>query len=156
MPRPRPIRRRVVAGLSGLALVLSVGTASAYWTGGGIGAGASTTGTLAPVTLMGLVAETPSSTLVPGGPAGDVVAKIDNQNAFNVTLVSIAASGPVTASNGCTPTGVSLTTPTNLPLTITPGTNVYHLAGAATMGPTSASACQGATFSIPITITVHK
>ena len=94
--------------------------------------------------------------MVPGGPASDLVIKIDNQNLFDVTLAGVALAGAITAGNGCSPTGVTLSTPTNLPLTLPPGINVVHLAGAATMDETSASACQGSSFSFPLTLTVLR
>jgi hypothetical protein len=151
--RPRFLALTVMAAL---ILLSCAGAAVAYWAGAGAGTGAAGVGTLRPVILVGLAGESPSSTLVPGGPAADVVVKIDNQNAFDVTLVAVTSNGPVTAGNGCAPTGVTLATPTNLPLTLPPGISVTHLAGAAAMGPTSASACQGATFAIPVTLAVRR
>jgi len=146
----------VLAGLVSISLAAGSGTAVAYWRTTGTGDVAATAGQLQPVTVVALAGETPNTRLVPGGAARDVVVKISNQNAFDVTLVAVALNGSITAGNGCTPTGVHLVTPTNLPLTLPPGTSVNHLAGAATMDDTSAAACQGASFTIPVTVTVHR
>ena len=84
---------------------------------------------------------------------------MNNPNAFAVSLVSVSYGTP-TAVGGigmCTTTGVTTNTPTNLPFTINAsGTTSVDLLGAATMGVSSQTGCQGATFSIPVTITVQK
>ena len=152
----RSPRLLVLIGLVALMLFSAAGAVLAYWTAVGTGTVTASAGTLQPVTVVPLVGGSPESTLVPGGPAADVVVKIDNQNPFDVILVAVGPHGTITASNGCGPTGVSLAAPTNLPMTVPPGISVSHLAGAATMDRTSASACQGASFSIPVTITVHR
>ena len=159
--RPPQKRRRsprllVLTGLVTVMLSCGAAAALAYWAAAGTGTGTASAGTLRPVTVVPLVGGSPGSALVPGGPAADVAVEIDNQNPFAVTLVAVGLNGTITAGNGCGPTGVSLAAPTNLPMTVPPGVSVSHLAGAATMDQTSASACQGTTFSIPVTITVHR
>ena len=75
------------------------------------------------------------------------------------TLVGIApkAGGTVTPSlPGCTTSGVSLATIGSLAITLTPGSNTVHISNGATMSTASVSGCQGATFAIDVTITVHQ
>jgi D-arabinose 1-dehydrogenase-like Zn-dependent alcohol dehydrogenase len=58
---------------------------------------------------------------------------------------------------GCTTTGVTFTNQTGFSSTIgASGTTLVHLPNAASMDATSSSGCQGATFSIPVSITAHK
>jgi hypothetical protein len=155
--------KRVVAAVVGaILLVLGIGSgvAYAYWSASGQGSGATSAGTLQPVTVTALVGgDTPSSSLLPGTSA-DVVLRIDNPNAFTVTLVSVAPNGAVTADGshpGCTTTGVTFTNQTGLASTIAAsGTTLVHLSNAASMSSSSSSGCQGATFSVPVAITVHK
>lgn len=139
---------------------LSGGAAYAYFTAVGTGSGAASATTLQTVTVAALVGgDAPTSSLVPGGPAADVVLRVQNPNAFSVTAVAVAATGAITADGahpGCTTTGVSFTPPGSLAVTIPAGTSLLHVVGAATMSTASVSACQGATFSIPVSLTVHR
>jgi hypothetical protein len=154
-----------VAGVSGVSF--------AYWHSTGQGSGAASIGSMQTVTIEALVtADSPTERLYPGGPARDVTIKVKNPNAFTVDVFSIATNGgTVTADSGhssCSNTGVSFSF-TNMSL-ITQGTNptpnktlsgnstvtLLHLPGAATLSMTSDSGCQGATFSIPVTLTVHR
>ena len=96
--------------------------------------------------------------LQPGGSA-DVILRITNPNDFAVTLSSVTANGTITASGGlgaCTTTGVSFGGVSGLSTPIAEdATTLVHLQGAATMSSASSSGCQGATFSIPVSIAVH-
>jgi hypothetical protein len=144
--------------LAGIAAVLSLtaGAAFAYFTSSGTGSAAASTGTMLTVTVAA-TAGTPATPLHPGG-TGDVSLRVANPNAFAVTLVSVAGTGgTITAGNGCSPTGVTFTDQTGLSVPIAAsGTTQVNLPGAAAMNVTSAALCQGATFSIPVTITVRK
>jgi Flp pilus assembly secretin CpaC len=99
---------------------------------------------------------TVSQTLLPGRSA-DAVVKIVNPNGFAVTLSSVTAAGAAVASNGCTPTGVSLVNATEVGAVIEAGsTRVVDLPGAVRMSSESASACQGATFTVPVLVAVRQ
>jgi hypothetical protein len=149
------IYRKTLLAAAAILLSLGSGTAFAYFTSAGTGTASASTGTLT-VTLAA-TAGPPSTPLYPGG-TGDVALKVNNPNSFAVTLVSVVATGgTITASNGCSPTGVSFTNQTGLSIPIAASATVQvHLSGAASMSSSSANACQGATFSIPVTITVQK
>ena len=148
-----------VAVMCAIAMAVLSGGAQAYFRSSGSGTGTTTTGTLQPVVLVALVtSDTPASTLVPGGSA-DLLLKVNNPNSSNVTLVGVApkAGGSVTPSlPGCTTSGVSLATVGTLAITLTPGSNTVHIGNGATMSTASVTGCQGATFAIEVTITVHK
>jgi len=154
-------RRRLVALVAVPALVAGAVTARASWTTHGSGTGAATAAGMQTVTLVAFVGgDAPSSTLVPGGTA-DVILRVSNPNPFSVQVYSISSAGAITpdASHpGCTTTGVSFTPPASPSITIPagPSSTLVHLAGAAAMSASSSSGCQGATFSIPITLVVHR
>lgn len=143
------------------ALGLGAGSAYALWTTSGSGSGSGTTGSLAAVTVAATVGgDAPGSDLLPGGPAADVILRVSNPNAYAVSLVSVSGNGTISADGahpGCTVTGVTFADQPGLSVTIgASGTTLVHLAGAAGMSAASSNGCQGATFSIPVSITVHR
>jgi len=141
-----------------LVIGLGAGAAFAYFSSSGTGAGSASTGTLQAVTVAAATA-TPTTPLRPGG-AGDVTLKVTNPNSYDVTLVSVTGAGSITADGGhpgCTTTGVTFIDQTGLSTTIPAGsTTAVDVPGAAAMSTASSAGCQGATFSIPVTIAVHK
>jgi hypothetical protein len=162
-------RRRLMAALAGtlVAVVATAGGAYAYWTAKGTGSGSVTVGTMQTVTVAAYANEAITNKLYPGGPAGDVLLKVSNPNQFTVTVVAIGSAGSVTADpghSGCTTTGVTFTppaSPTNFGVGAatgpsTPFVQSITVSGAVSMDATSLSACQGATFHVPVTITVHR
>jgi hypothetical protein len=148
-----------------LAVGLGAGAAYGYFTGSGHGSGVATTGTLQTVTIA--TAGTPSSPLLPGGPSGDLVFSVTNPNNSTLSLVSVALSGGAISfdgsHSGCTTTDsnpvVTLNLPSNLPISIphNSGNPVQvDLQNAVSMDVAATSNCQGATISVPITITMHE
>jgi len=155
--------RRIVLIPALAAALIAGGTATyAYFRAAGSGTGHGSTGSLLAVTVAAFTGgDAPNTTLLPGSVSADVILRVDNPNAFAVRLVAIGGDGPITGTDGagtCTTTGVTFTPPGSPNFTINagPGTTFVDLAGAATMGTTSDAGCQGATFSIPVSITVHK
>lgn len=159
----RNIQSAKAAALAGLLIAAGAGTAHAYWTAAGAGDGSAAAGTMQAVTVDALVAgDNPREALIPGGSA-DVVLRLTNPNPYPVQVYSVTANGPATADAahpGCTTTGVSFTG-TAAPLE--PATYVaadttilLTLPGTAVMDTSSLAACQGATFSLPVTAEVRK
>ncbi|HXX91745.1 MAG TPA: TasA family protein [Acidimicrobiales bacterium] len=150
----------VLAGVSALGAGVVPGGAYAYFTSQGSGSGAATVGAVSAVSVVDGAAATTVERLAPGGTA-DVALQIQNTNPFPLTLVSVEpAAGSVTpdsAHDGCTTTGVSFEGASSVQATLAPdATTAVSLPGAASMDDTSSDACQGATFAIPVTITVEK
>src|SRR4051794_1270268 len=147
-----PVTVVVIAAVTG-------GAAYGIVTGGGSGTGSASAGTLQTVTASAFVGgDTPNSNLYPGGPGADVMLRVNNPNSYSVQLFSVSGNGSITADAshpGCTTTGVSFTPPSSPNVTIPTGSSLVHLSGAASMSTASVNACQGATFSIPVTVTVH-
>ena len=140
------------------ALVLGLGAGSAfgYFTSSGAGHGSASTATILPALAAQGV---PSTRLLPGGTA-EVAVEVTNPNLFAVTVVSATAGGVVTVDPGhptCTPASVSFTSPGSLSVLIPAGaTQSLSFPGAASMSIAAPNACQGASFSIPLTLTVRS
>jgi hypothetical protein len=152
------LRRRFFTIVMPAAAVVAVtsGVAHALWLDGGSGSGSADAGNMLTVTVAAFIGgDSPSSTLYPGGTA-DVVLRVNNPNAFAVSVVSVTGSGTIAPdaghAAGCTTTGVTFANQTGVAIAVAPGSSLVHLAGAATMSSSSSSGCQGATFSIPVTI----
>lgn len=151
------------AAAAALCLLAGAGTAYAYWATTGSGSGVAAAATMQPVTVDALVAgESNRTGLAPGGTA-DVVLRTSNPNAYAVRLYSVAGNGVVTADPdhpGCTTTGVSFTAPAAplAPAVTIPAKSslLVTLPGAASMSTQSQSACQGATFFVPVTVEARR
>jgi len=159
--RARGVRVAVLTGV--LSLAIGAGTAYAFWASDGAGSGSAGAGDMQTVTVDALVSgDAPASTLVPGGTA-DVVLRVTNPNPYSVQVYSVTSNGSATADGAhpsCTTTGVTFT---GAPGPLSPAVSIaansstlVSLPGAATMDATSQSACQGATFHLPVTLAVRK
>jgi hypothetical protein len=149
------IWKLIVALIAFVVVAGAAGAAYAFWSTGGTGSGVATTGDLESVTILSATAgEVVGSKLYPGGTA-NVVLKVSNPNAYAVQVVSIEQvdDSDITGSGSCDTTGVTFTAPVSVP-DIDPGTNTIVLTNAASMDTSSDDDCQGATFDIPVTLTV--
>lgn len=154
---------RTAAPTAALCLLAGAGTAYAYWGTVGSGTNSATNAGMQTVSVTALIAgDGPQTTLIPGGTA-DVVLRVTNANPYAVQIRSITANGAVTTDTAhptCTTTGVTFTPPA-VPLTPTvsvPANSslLITLTGAATMSSLSQSVCQGAIFSVPVTVEARK
>ena len=161
-------RRRigiVLLAFNLLAIGMAAGAAYGYLTSTGSGSGSGSASMMQTVTLVGTSAQATTS-LLPGGPAGDLVVKIRNLNAFAVSVTGVAtkAGGTITFDSGhsscstsdANPVVTVGVPPADLPLAIAANTTAtFHLSGAVTMDVAATSNCQGATINVPVTITVQ-
>ncbi|HVT78801.1 MAG TPA: hypothetical protein VHD87_17300 [Acidimicrobiales bacterium] len=154
-------RRAATAAVVGIALavVLGIAAACAYWRTTGSGSGSGGGSAPSTVTVLGAAA-TPGSSLAPGGTA-DLVLQFTNPNSYAVTLTGITQNGSVTSVGGASCTGatsgVSVPTRTGLSAAVASGATVtVDIASGASMAATSVSGCQGASFRIPVTVTLQK
>ena len=155
--------------LAALAVVIFVvaalgGRAYAYWTATGEGSTSATVAVLdAPATAGSVLPpESVASTapLVPGGD-GDLVLVLRNTNAYDVTLTSVSSDTlPATSDTaGCVGAAVVALNPITLaPATLLPAraTVTVRLVAAVHMDAHAPSACQGATFTVPVHIEVTQ
>lgn len=162
---PKSSRRLAArtAAATVLCLATGAGGAYAYWATAGAGSGAASNGTMATVTVEALVAgDSPQNTLVPGGTA-DVAVRAQNPNPYAVQVYAIRSNGDATADvnhPACITTGVTFLEPAAplAPAVSIPANSsaLIMLPDAAAMSTASSSGCQGATFSLPVTLEARK
>ena len=157
--RKRIINRKLAVAVIAVAFA-AVGLVYAAWTTNGTGSAYAKAGSAQAISTIDVSASTTAS-LYPGV-SGDVLIKLDNPNPYPVTVTAITGSGSITADaghSGCTTTGVTFTNQTGLSLVVpaksggVDGVLQQTLTGAASMSNASLNACQGATFTIPVTLT---
>jgi hypothetical protein len=158
-----PTIRRTLLALAATGSVLIISAiVFAAWLTPGSGSGYAKAGSSQALSTLDASAST-SATLYPGV-SGDVTVRVSNPNPFAVRVTSVALDGDdddIAADGGhasCSPTGVSFTDQTGLSIDVpaksggTNGSATGTLTGAASMSSTSANGCQGATFTIPVTM----
>ncbi len=152
--------RRLV-GLAVALLMLGVtGLVYAQWLASGSGAVYAKAGKATNLSTKDVSANVSTTTgLLYPGADGDVLVQIHNPNPYPVKVTEISSgAGEATASGGtgtCTTTGVSLKGPQTVSIEVPAGGDSAEkvLSGAAHMSGSSEDGCQGATFTIPVTLT---
>jgi hypothetical protein len=148
-------RRRLVFGVVTVLALAAVGLVYAAWTTNGSGSGYAKAGTAQALTTVDVSATT-SASLYPGT-SGDVKLQINNPNPYAVRVTAVSGNGTITADaghSGCTTTGVSFANQSSLTIDIAANSSTTStLTGAASMSNASLNACQGATFTIPVSLT---
>jgi len=139
----------------GVALVTfaGIGLAWAAWTAGGTGSGSAKAGTAKALTTSDASASV-VNLLYPSGSA-DVAVTINNPNPYPVTVSSVTGNGAITSGNTTcdASNGVTFTNQTGLSIVVPANGNVTKVfANAASMSNASVDACQGQTFTIPVSI----
>lgn len=149
-------RSILLGALFALVMGIAAGSAFGFITAPGSGTGLVVSGATQHLTVSA-TAGTPATPLLPGG-TGDVAIVISNPNNVSITVVSVTQNGPIMVESGlssCTPTVVEFSNQTGLNDTIGAGrTARLDLPGAASMDANAPSGCEGATFAIPVTISV--
>jgi hypothetical protein len=145
--------------LVGALTLMVAGAAVAYWGTTGGGSGAATSATTSALTLS---PATPAAQLVPGGQTA-VVLTVTNPNQAAIRVGSLALDttqgsngfGVDTGHSGCGLAALSFATQTNGGTGWTvPGNDTLSmtLTNALSMGTGAASACQGAPFTVYLTV----
>jgi len=154
-------RLAVIAG--GLSVVLVAGVAFAAWTASGTGNGYAKAISAQALTTVDVHASTVAD-LYPGFD-GVLLVKINNPNPYPVRVTSITSNGTITSDNATCDTngnGVSFAGLSGAALvTANGGSNVdiaantatsFTLTGAVHMSNSSDTHCQGATFTVPVSL----
>lgn len=148
----------LIGAMAALVIGLSGGAAFAYFTSSGSGIGVTSIGSPSAVTVEAATG-TVSNQLQPGG-SGDLLMTIDNPNSYSLKLISVSQNGSVASSGGnsCTgaTSGVTVPTHSGLAISIPSGTNTIVVRNGVSMSSSSASGCQGASFQVPVLITVER
>jgi hypothetical protein len=148
--------RFVVIAVVGVIAVAVAGIAIAAWVVSGSGTGYAKAGSSSALTLSDATAST-SADLYPGV-SGAVKLKVSNPNPFPVRITAVAGNGTITSDKGAAcdaTTGVSFGNQSGLTLDLLANeTNkVFTLAAAVSMSNASDNTCQGAVFSVPVSLT---
>jgi hypothetical protein len=146
--------RRITAASVALGIMAIASVAYAVWTASGTGQGYAKAGTAQALTTVDVSAST-TATLYPSG-TGNVLLRINNPNPYPVRVTSVSGNGTVTSDKGAAcdaSTGVTFTNQTGLTLDV-PGSSAatFTLTGAAAMSNASDNSCQGAVFTIPVSL----
>ena len=148
-------KQRVTSGAIALLVLGVVGLAYAAWTTNGTGSGYAKAGSAQDLSTVDVSAST-TATLYPGAD-GDVLIRIKNPNPYPVEVTDIDGNGAITADAGhptCVTTGVTYTDQSGLTIDVPAdgGETQTTLSGAAHMSNSSDNGCQGATFTIPVSL----
>ena len=139
----------VVTG-SVAAVALVSGTAAAYWTSSGSGTGSAAAGTIS----LTANASVGSSLLYPGGSVAISVAVTNPADSatLNVTGVSATSVTADSGHSGCDTSAVTYQRSTALPVSVVAGGSPVDVDGSLAMAADAADACQGATFSVTLSV----
>ena len=146
-------RKAVIAALLGL-VGLAATVAFAAWTTNGSGDGYARAQSAQALTTVDVSAST-TATLYPGA-TGDLRLRIDNPNPYPVRVTQVNGNGTITSDQGAAcdaSTGVSYANQTGLTLDI-PANDAatFTLAGSVSMSNASDTTCQGAVFTVPVSL----
>lgn len=144
----------VAAGVLMLAIV-AVGVGLGAWSIGGSGNGAAKATTASNITLADATAFT-TADLYPGA-TGNLKLRATNPNPFPVRITAVSGNGTITSDKGAAcdaSTGVTFANQTGLTLDLAAGaTATLTVPSSVSMSNASDNSCQGAVFTIPVTLT---
>jgi hypothetical protein len=149
-------KKLLIGGAVAIVATAVAGIAIGAWSLGGSGTGYAKASTASPVTLSDATAST-TADLYPGA-SGSVKLKVSNPNPFPVRITAVSGNGTITSDKGAAcnaATGVTFTNQSSLTLDLLANetNHVFSLTGAVAMTNASDNSCQGAVFSIPVTVT---
>ena len=153
------LKKRVLLPVAVVASLGASAIAFAAWTANGTGTATATAGVSQGVTLTGASA----SVLYPTGSA-DLGVTFSNPNPFAVTVTTVAQTvgqSITTGAAGCNASSVTFNSASGTGLSVrvpgktgsTNGSATVTLTGALSMDNSAVDACQGATFSVPLSAT---
>lgn len=155
-------KRSLVIAVAAVVASSAISLVYAAWTTNGTGSGYAKAGTAQALSTVDASAST-TATLYPGA-TGDVVLTVSNPNSYPVRVTSVSLNGANSdiaadsSHSGCTTTGVSFVNKSGLTIDVpaktgsTNGQTTATLSGGATMSNSSQDACQGAVFTIPVSL----
>jgi hypothetical protein len=148
-------RRKVLAGVSALGLIIAT-AAFAIWLIGGSGAGSARSGSLSAVFFNPNPGAAPEDLVPAAAPTGTYAMTVTNPNAGNLVLRSLTQNGNASSSSeaDCPGTNVTLPALTGLSIPIPSGVTVVTIPNAVRMQPDAPTGCQSRTFTIDVTGTL--
>jgi hypothetical protein len=152
---PRSKRTIVVTALVLAVGVVAVGVGLGAWSISGTGNGAAKATTASSITLADASAYT-SADLYPGA-TGNLKLRATNPNPFPLRITAVSGNGTITSDKGAAcdaSTGVTLANQTGLTLDLAAGaTATLTVPNSVSMGNSSDNSCQGAVFTVPVSVT---
>ena len=148
-------RNRIIGAGVTLVVLAAVGLAYAAWTSSGSGSGYAKARDGPSSSRRWTSRPTRAATLYPGS-NGNVRIKIANPNPYPVRVTDVTGNGAITADAGhasCVSTGVAFTNQTGQSIDVAAnGDTETTLTNAASMSNASDNGCQGAVFTIPVSL----
>jgi hypothetical protein len=149
-------KRRLIVVAAVLVLgIVAVGVGLGAWSLGGSGNGAAKATTASNITLADATAFT-TADLYPGA-TGNLKLRATNPNPFPVRITAVTGNGTITSDKGAScdaSTGVTFNNQTGLTLDLAAGaTATLTVANSVSMTNASDNACQGAVFTVPVSLT---
>jgi hypothetical protein len=148
---PKKIVVLVVAALA----VTAAGIGIAAWSTSGSGNAAAKAASASSLVLSD--ASTYATANLYPGATGSAVLRVQNPNSFPVTITTVTRTGSITSDKGAAcdaATGVSFTDQSGLTVSVAASTTAtVTLSSAVQMSNSSDNSCQGAVFTIPVTVT---
>jgi len=145
--------RLLPVALVAAAVVAGVGIAA--WSVSGSGSGFAKATSASPLSLVDATAYT-SAALYPGA-TGPLKLRVTNGNSFPVRITAVSGSGTITSDKGAacdSSTGVTFANQSGLALDVDPGaTTTLTVPSSVAMSNASDNSCQGAVFTVPVTVT---
>jgi hypothetical protein len=145
--------RRITAGSMLFGIIAVTAVAYAAWKASGSGQGYAKAGTAQLLTTVDVSATT-SATLYPSG-TGNVLLRINNPNPYPVQVTTVNGNGTITSDKGAlcdASTGVVFTNQTVILNVPASSAATFPLNGAVAMNNASDNTCQGAVFTIPVSL----
>ena len=146
--------KRLAVGALFAVIAVTGSVAVAAWLSAGTGNGFAKATTAQSLSTVDVSASTPA-TLYPGA-TGNVSLDIHNPNPYPVRVTAVSGNGAITSSAGAAcnaSTGVTFADQTGLTLDVPASSDAtFTLNGAVSMTNASDNSCQGAVFTIPVTL----
>jgi hypothetical protein len=135
--------------------VAAVGVAIAAWSVSGSGNGAAKATSASSLSLADASALT-TADLYPGA-TSNLKLRVTNPNSFPIRITAVSGNGTITSDKGAAcdaATGVAFTNQTGLTLDVAASaTATVTVPSAVSMTNASDNSCQGAVFTVPVTVT---
>ncbi len=152
-------KRIALAGLVAALVAVAAGLVYAAWLANGTGSGYAKAASAQQLTTVDVSAST-TATLYPGA-TGDLLIKVSNPNPYPVKVTDVTGNGTITAdaahstcgSDAQHPTGVTFTDQHGLSISVPANSSAQAtLASSVQMSNASDNSCQGATFTVPVSL----
>lgn len=146
--------KKIVALVAAALAVAVAGIGIAAWSTSGSGNAAAKAASASSLVLSDASAYA-TANLYPGA-TGSAVLRVQNPNSFAVTITTVTRTGAITSDKGATcdaASGVTFTDQTGLSVSLAASTTAtVTLSGAVQMSNSSDNSCQGAVFTIPVSV----